>query len=93
MDNLFDNDELEYEENSDLTRIDEEIQQQDAWDVINKYFDSKGLVGQQLDSFDEFIKNTIQETIDDNGEISVTSENQYRGDDSPDVSHLQYLIF
>jgi DNA-directed RNA polymerase II subunit RPB2 len=39
---------------------DQEIEQQDAWDVINKYFESKGLVGQQLDSYDEFIQNTIQ---------------------------------
>lgn len=45
---------------TDFVVPNQEIEQQDAWDVINKYFESKGLVGQQLDSFDEFIKNTIQ---------------------------------
>lgn len=59
--------------------LDGEIEQTDAWDVISKYFDVKGLVGQQVDSFNEFISFTIQEMVDDNGEISVTSENQYRG--------------
>ena len=40
---------------------DEEITQEDAWSVISAYFDEKGLVRQQLDSFDEFINNTMQE--------------------------------
>ena len=37
-----------------------EITQEDAWVVISKYFEEKGLVRQQLDSFDGFISNTIQ---------------------------------
>ena len=40
---------------------DEEITQEDAWSVISAYFDEKGLVRQQIDSFDEFINNTMQE--------------------------------
>ena len=39
--------------------VDEEITQEDAWVVIDRYFDEKGLVRQQIDSFDEFITNTI----------------------------------
>ena len=31
----------------------DEITQEDAWVVIDKYFKEKGLVGQQIDSFDE----------------------------------------
>lgn len=30
--------------------------QEACWIVINSYFDEKGLVRQQLDSFDEFIQ-------------------------------------
>ncbi|KAH0881931.1 hypothetical protein HID58_058027 [Brassica napus] len=37
----------------------EEITQEDAWAVISAYFEEKGLVRQQLDSFDEFIQNTL----------------------------------
>lgn len=55
----------------------DEITQEDAWVVIDKYFKEKGLVGQQIDSFDEFVINTIQELIEDAGEITVTPENQY----------------
>lgn len=42
---------------------DEEITQEDAWAVITSYFEEKGLVRQQLDSFDEFIQNTMQEIV------------------------------
>ena len=56
---------------------DEEIKQEDAWAVISAYFEEKGLVRQQLDSFDEFIQNSMQELIDDAGDIRVTPEAQY----------------
>lgn len=71
----------------------DEITQEDAWVVIDKYFKEKGLVGQQIDSFDEFVINTIQELIEDAGEITVTPENQYiPGQDSELVSFLISLI-
>ena len=50
---------------------------QDAWTVISAYFAEKGLVRQQLDSFDEFIQNTMQELVDDSGELSIKPESQY----------------
>ena len=53
------------------------ISMEDAWVVIDNYFSEMGLVKQQVDSFDEFITNTIQELIDDAGNIIVTPENQY----------------
>ena len=57
--------------------FDEEITQEDAWVIINKYFETKGLVRQQLDSFDDFIHNSIQELVDDSGEIKVIPEDQF----------------
>lgn len=78
MDALFDtagNDEVE--EEYGMETDEEEITQEEVWLVIDEYFAKKGLVGQQLDSFDEFLKNTIQELVDDAGELSVTPENQY----------------
>ena len=87
MDNLLDDENVEDFEGYDHEDIlDDEIEQNDAWEVINKYFDCKGLVGQQLDSFDVFIRSTIQEMIDDNGDISVTSENQFRGNNTKQVN-------
>lgn len=43
----------------------QEINQEDAWGVIQAFFGEKGLVRQQLDSFDEFIMNTMQEIVDE----------------------------
>lgn len=44
-----------YEEEND-EEISHELWQEACWIVINAYFDEKGLVRQQLDSFDEFIQ-------------------------------------
>ena len=41
------------------------------------YFEEKGLVRQQLDSFDEFIQNTMQELVDDSSNIRVSPELQH----------------
>ena len=37
------------------------ILQEDAWAVISAFFEEKGLVRQQLDSFNEFINSNMQE--------------------------------
>ena len=56
-----------YGDEGDDVLLDEaqEIDQEDAWSVIQSFFEEKGLVRQQLDSFDEFIMNTMQEIVDE----------------------------
>lgn len=44
------------EQEQEQEEISHEIWQEACWIVINSYFDEKGLVRQQLDSFDEFIQ-------------------------------------
>ncbi|TRM65878.1 DNA-dependent RNA polymerase II second largest subunit [Schizophyllum amplum] len=51
-------------------------------DVISSFFDEKGLVRQQLDSFDEFIQNTMQELVDENPELILDQAEQHTGRDS-----------
>ncbi|GJN22181.1 hypothetical protein PR202_gb09725 [Eleusine coracana subsp. coracana] len=58
-------------------RDEEEITQEDAWAVISAYFEEKGLVRQQLDSFDEFIQNTMQEIVDESADIEIRPESQH----------------
>lgn len=42
-------------------RIDSEpITEEDAWTVVAAHFQERGLVGQQLDSFDNFMTTTMQ---------------------------------
>lgn len=45
---------------------DELITQEDCWAVIAAYFTDKSLVSQQIDSFNEFVDNTMQELVDEN---------------------------
>ena len=69
------------------------VSQEDAWAVISAYFEEKGLVRQQLDSFDEFIQNTMQELIDDSRSIRITPEAQYNpGQKANKVSDTIYQI-
>ncbi|EOB15377.1 DNA-directed RNA polymerase II subunit RPB2 [Nosema bombycis CQ1] len=44
-----------------------------SWDVISKFFDEKGLAGQQIDSFNQFVKTKMQEVIDEAPVITVQS--------------------
>eukprot|EP01135_Chromosphaera_perkinsii_P002141 Nk52_evm75s217 gene=Nk52_evmTU75s217 len=54
-----------------------ELTHEDCWTVISSYFDEKGLVRQQLDSFDEFITNTMQEIVDETPDLDVQAESQH----------------
>lgn len=68
---MYGGDEEEFDEEE------EEITQEDAWAVISAYFEEKGLVRQQLDSFDEFIQNTMQEIVDESSDIEIRPESQH----------------
>jgi len=45
--------------------------------VIGAYFDEKGLVRQQLDSFDQFISNTVTEVVEDTPVMNLKPVPQY----------------
>ena len=59
------------------------ITAEDCWTVIHSFFDAKGLVSQQLDSFDEFAGTTMQEIVSDTPPIvidkNVASEDEESG--------------
>lgn len=70
--------------------MDGDISREDAWTVISAYFMEKGLVRQQLDSFDEFIQNSMQELVDNSGELRLKRQAQYLPGqaDSPGESYI-----
>uniref|UniRef100_A0A7S1BEL4 DNA-directed RNA polymerase subunit beta n=1 Tax=Corethron hystrix TaxID=216773 RepID=A0A7S1BEL4_9STRA len=72
--------------------LDEIVTQEDSWAVISAYFAEKGLVRQQLDSFNEFIQNTMQELVDDSsGDVRVTPEVQHIvGYDEAEVEETEH---
>ena len=57
------------------TEITPDLWQEACWIVISSYFDEKGLVRQQLDSFDEFIQMSVQKIVEDSATIELTVSN------------------
>ena len=53
------------------------INENDCWKVASSYFKQYGLVSQQINSFNNFIKKNIQEIIDDNNIIIIKLEIKY----------------
>lgn len=47
--------------------------QEGCWTIISRYFDEHGLVRQQIDSFNSFIDQTIQEIVDENRVLVIQS--------------------
>lgn len=59
------------------------ITSEDCWTTIQSFFDAKGLVSQQLDSFDEFAGTTMQEIVSETGRILI-DQNTTQNDDEHD---------
>ncbi|KAH8599105.1 RPB2, DNA-dependent RNA polymerase II second largest subunit [Bisporella sp. PMI_857] len=59
------------------------ITAEDCWTVISSFFDSKGLVSQQLDSFDEFMMTTMQELVEENSQLTLDQNNPPSTDENP----------
>lgn len=82
---------LEEEDDGDITP---DLWQEACWLVISSYFEEKGLVRQQLDSFDEFIQTSIQKIVEDSPNIEFQAEAQYAGGmmEKPVSPHYVYDI-
>mmetsp|Transcript_10451 Transcript_10451/g.26302 ORF Transcript_10451/g.26302 Transcript_10451/m.26302 type:complete len:1202 (+) Transcript_10451:187-3792(+) len=89
MTQLFDMDPMDEVEDS---LLDQDITQEDTWTVISAYFEEKGLVRQQLDSFDHFLEHTILELIDESADIILTPEVQHRPGELVPTVRKRYRI-
>lgn len=70
----MDPDQYMEEEENDITP---DLWQEACWVVISSYFDEKGLVRQQLDSFDEFIQMSVQRIVEDSSVIELQVSRLY----------------
>lgn len=77
-DDVWENDYEEegFEENDIITA-------EDCWTVISSFFAKKGLVSQQIDSFDEFTNSTVQSLIDEYSTVSLDQTLPETEDDEP----------
>eukprot|EP00118_Oscarella_pearsei_P025653 m.308540 g.308540 ORF g.308540 m.308540 type:complete len:1181 (+) comp44175_c0_seq1:66-3608(+) len=55
-----------------------DLWQEACWIVISSYFEEKGLVRQQLDSFDEFIQMSVQRIVTDSAAVEIVAEAQHK---------------
>lgn len=69
-----DESQMEMENDQEITT---ELWQEACWSVISAYFDEKGLVRQQLESFDEFIQMSVQRIVEDSRAIELQAQAQY----------------
>lgn len=54
----------------------QEIEQTHSWEVIAAYFEEKGLVRQQIDSFDDFIMSSAQEIVAESPDLLIKPQLQ-----------------
>ena len=77
-----------FEESFDGEFLEEEDEQaitaEDCWTVVSSFFDTKGLVSQQLDSFDEFVSTTMQELVAENSLLTL-DQNLAPSEDDPEA--------
>ena len=64
----------------------------DCWQVIDAFFDEKGLVSQQIDSYNEFVSTTIRDIIQDNNVITFDQDVPYSEEDSDPIIKRRYQI-
>ena len=71
---------------------DEEITQEDSWHVISAFFEEKGLVRQQLESFDDFLQYKMQDIVDEDPTIVLTPEAQHMPGQTAAQTQVSYAF-
>ncbi len=64
----------------EFDELNETLEQEDCWKIISAFFLEKGLVRQQLDSFNEFVENTMQEIVNENASLVLQTAQQHSGE-------------
>ncbi|KAK1222907.1 DNA-dependent RNA polymerase II [Marasmius sp. AFHP31] len=62
------------------------IAREDFWTVFSSLFEQKGPVRRQLDSFNEFVQNTMQELVDENSNLTLDQAEQFSGQQTDSIS-------
>lgn len=83
-------DDYENDVGFDEVEGDEAITPEDTWEVIASYFDSKGLVSQQIDSFDEFTEVTMQSLINEYADLTLDQPNPGQTPEGYEIALRRY---
>lgn len=71
---------------------DDMITTEDCWTVITSFFETKGLVSQQLESFEEFIETSIQELVLEDRKLILDQPAQHISEDD-DINRRYEITF
>ncbi|KAJ2359689.1 DNA-dependent RNA polymerase II, partial [Coemansia sp. RSA 2607] len=69
----------------------EVITQEDCWTLISRYFDEHGLVRQQIESFNSFIEETLQEIVDESR--TLVMETTFQGRQGQEMKRRYHIQF
>lgn len=73
---------------------DSEITSEDCWKVIGSFFQSKGLVSMQIESFNDFIRNSMQDIVNESSGVVLDHARPVDEDDpNPVVLHRHEVKF
>lgn len=73
---------------------DEHITAEDCWQVIAAFFGEKGLVSQQVDSYDEFVRNVLPEVVNRMGKVTMDHQPPVEeGDPDPIIKRRYEVTF
>lgn len=83
---------MSYDESAYSLGEDDLITTEDCWTVITSFFETKGLVSQQLESFEEFIETSIQELVLEDRKLILDQPAQHISEDD-DISRRYEITF
>ena len=69
-----------YEEEYGYDEDEDVITSEDCWDVITSFFEEKGLVSQQIESYDEFVTKHMQDVVNEDSRV-ILDQNSPPDDD------------
>jgi DNA-directed RNA polymerase II subunit RPB2 len=81
--NQYDGDEDEAEDEGT------EVTSEDCWSVISSFFEAKGLVAQQIDSYDEFAARTMQDIVEELGKFSIQQNSPPQDDTDEEAPYAR----
>jgi DNA-directed RNA polymerase II subunit RPB2 len=86
MDSEYDDEyEDDYAENETITA-------EDCWTVISSYFEDKGLVAQQIESYDDFVMRQMQEIVTEDNKLILDQNSPPDDDEENPIIKRRYEI-
>lgn len=76
----------------DLEESPEYIEDKQLWEVIDAFFKERGLVSQQIDSYNEFVTSTLKEIIQDHSQIILDQNSPQDVDDQDPVVKRRWEV-